>query len=190
MKKRFLSILIVAVMLIGMIPFSAITAFAAETYSVSFTDGGNVDFDGALTVIAGQDYVCTLESRSVHAINYVMVYIGQMQLDSSEFSFNSENGKLTIPAAKVTDWIEIYASAPDTQEYSVSFLGDHPNIDILGYDAVAYEGSDYIFVLDVHEGYKIKTLIVNVGGVGINTYTFDEITGDFKIPKESITGHI
>ncbi|MBO7148632.1 MAG: hypothetical protein J6V93_02135, partial [Clostridia bacterium] len=190
MKKRFLSILIVAVMLIGMIPFSAITAFAAETYSVSFTDGGNVDFDGAYTVIAGQDYVCTLESRSVHAINYVMVYIGQMELDSSEFSFNSENGKLTIPAAKVTDLIEIYASAPDTQEYSVTFRGDHPNIDILGYEANAYEGSDYIFVLDVHEGYKIKTLIVNVGGVGINTYTFDEITGDFKIPKESITGHI
>ena len=190
MKKRFLSILIVAVMLVVMIPFSAINAFAAENYSVIFTDGGNVDFDGAYTVTAGQDYVCTLESRSVHAINCVMVYIGQMELDSSEFSFNSENGKLTIPAAKVTDLIEIYASAPDTQEYSVTFSGDHPNIDILGYEANAYEGSDYIFVLGVHEGYKIKTLIVNVGGVGINTYMFDETTGEFKIPKESITGHI
>ena len=139
MKKRFLCLALVLVMLVGIIPFSAITAFAADSTSAQSNDVETVTVttfdelrsalsaDGDATIVLGNDI--SVRDPEFNVCLYATNYNSDRNLIPEGAKVFNYYGDSTAAEASANDYIA------DT--FSIDVKGTK-TLDLNGYDIFAY----------------------------------------------------
>lgn len=156
--------------------------------------GGGTTING--TIEAGKEYSTTVTPNTkagyeLPGADGVEVKVNGQKLTKSQYTYDPESGKITIPGSSVTGNVEITVVCPkDDGKYKVT--DDVKNGEFEGEDTVE-PGEDYEATITPDEGYKLPDEIkVTVDGKELSEddYEWDPETGEVYIPESSITGDI
>lgn len=139
----------------------------------------NITSDGASVISYGRTYAATLTASTGYNLPLtVNVTMGGRTLLTSEYTYDSTSGTLSIPNVKGN--IELTASGL-LKTFSVTKNGT--NLTISGNNTVSY-GTNYVASLAPSEGYNLPSAItVTMGGAEIPTsgYTYDRASGALTV---------
>lgn len=173
----------------GNIVISATAVELPDIYTVTFPTDVNITATGDVTVTENTGYTVTLAAKAGYELpSAITVTIDGETVNN--FTYDSESGVVTIPAAAVTGDIVISATAVKLPEVYTVTLPSDSTISASG-ATTATEGVDYTATLKAAEGYVLPdTIIVRIGGEIYDGYTYSPETGVVFIPGEDIKGSI
>ena len=155
------------------------------TYFVTF-NGTNCESNGAGTATTAENYTATI-SKSANRYKLptsIVVQAGENTLVAGvDYTYNADNGKVTINASAITGNITITAVAV-LNTYTVTFQGE--NYTTEGANTPIH-GEDYVVTLKPDDGYEIDNgdLVIMIGGNVLMSYngewTFDDATDTLTI---------
>jgi hypothetical protein len=138
-----------------------VTFTPPPSYEVTFTNGGNVTFNGSANALVGKDYECTLIPDNGYVVDAstVRVLVGGTE-PYGAWSYDEKSGVLTIAGEFITGTVSIEATATEIPVY-LAYMDD---IDFGTLEIGAV-------------GYDIYTTVYNTGNVPLDlTYFRLEIT--------------
>ena len=162
---------------------------AVAKYSVTNNSGNTVIFGGTTGANAAQndtDYTATITAATgYNQVSISSIVVGSTTLSSSDYTFNTSSGLLTIPKAKINDDITITAVGSKAS-YTVSASGtgvtfsSTPNATYL---------TQYQISFDVQEGYDAPSSVsVKIGGAEVAGVTYSNKT--ITVPAAGVTGNL
>ncbi len=170
-----------------------ILAGVLTTYEVIDTVE-HITFTGGATAVKGVDYEAALTAATGYNLpDSITITVGEGDsmitlTDGDGYSYNSENGEITIYGEKISDKIEIIAAAR-IKTYSVTDQVDHGTFNG---DTVDYN-TDYRTTIVADTGYTLPSSVgITVDGftLAAGDYTYSSTTGEIFIDKSKVTGDI
>ena len=176
-------------MLLALVLLFSLSACGPKEYDVELRVE-NLSAEAEDVAVAEKDFEITLTADELYKLpQSVEVIIDGQTLDSKDYSYDSESGKLEIPGEQITGDVEIKASA-ELISYEV-ITPELSGISVQG-DAQAYPKQNYKTTLVAQEYYQLpETVAVVVNGTELEAtdYTYDALTGELVITGD-INGEV
>lgn len=150
----------------------------------------NGSYSGAATATPGKDYTATIKPNDGYELpDEITVKVDGKEVDSSDYEWDPETGKVTVPGGAITGDVEITAKC---EEKTVDVVDDVTNGTFDGPET-AEPGEDYTATITPDDGYELPDKItVKVDGDKLDSsdYDWDSETGEVTIDGDKVTGDI
>ncbi|MBQ7415901.1 MAG: fibro-slime domain-containing protein [Oscillospiraceae bacterium] len=166
----------------------------AKTYNVTFSLTNVTKSSGNATATHGTSYTAKLAASSGYTLpTSITVKVGNSTLSTSNYTYSSSTGSITIKAASVTGAITITAAGEEipASTYSVTLSGT--GVSMTGASTVT-ESTQYTTTLSADTGYSLPSSItVKAGSTTLKSgtgYSYNSSTGALTIYAAYVTGNI
>lgn len=159
----------------------------ASSYDVS-NEVENTELSGKETVDNSAVYSATLKAADGYMLpKSISITMGEDGSELKEFSYDTESGKIKIPAGVVKGNLTLSGSAELIQYYSVTSKISNSIL----YGTTADTKSGYSATVVPNVGYSLPTQITaTVEGEDFTDFTYDAVTGAITVASSAMTGNL
>ena len=159
----------------------------ASSYDIS-NEVENTELSGKVTVSDSAAYSATLKAADGYMLpKSISVIMGEDGAELEDVSYDSESGKIRIPAGLIKGNLTLSGSAELIQYYSVTSKISNSIL----YGTTADTKSGYRATIVPNVGYSLPTQITaTVEGEDFTDFTYDAVTGAITVASSAMTGNL